>query len=241
MGGDECVASPNGEGRVQGSGGEPERFLQRQSRLSGGDPEDSQPRHSRSSPSQQELEKKIDAIGEQLASLEHWLGADMAALSALLEAATGLPGLRQHRLAPNSLRPPPSSKSPEPVQAALSASQPNSIAQPCLPPPDPAPSSPSARPPMLHRRLFPSSDSSSQYEEDSGLLKPQDSLSRSDGGTTESEFRSALSSTAQAPIARLESMDELETSQERISRVPSKEKAEEGDLESQNQKFFSEV
>ena len=29
--------------------------------------------------------------------------------------------------------------------------------------------------------------------------------------------------------------------QERISRVPSKEKAEEGDLESQNQKFFSEV
>lgn len=162
----------------------------------------------------------------------------MAALSALLEAATGLPGLRQHRLAPNSLRPPPSSKSPEPVQAALSASQPNSIAQPCLPPP--GPSSPSARPPMLHRRLFPSSDSSSQYEEDSGLLKPQDSL-RSDGGTTESEFRSALSSTTQAPIARLESMDELETSQERISRVPSKEKAEEGDLESQNQKFFSEV
>merc|ERR1712210_441518 len=121
---------------------------------------------------------------------------------------------------------------------------PNSIAQPCLPPPGP-PSSPSSRPPMLHRRLFPSSDSSSQYEEDSGLLKPQDSLSRSDGGTTESEFRSAMSSTAQAPIARLESMDELETSQERIWRLPSKEKSEEGELvsvqPSQSQKFFSEV
>jgi len=203
--------------------------------------------------SEQELEKKIDAIGEQLACLEQRLSADMAALSSLLEAATGLPGLRQHRLAPNSLRPPPSISSPEPAQAVRSASQPlNNVAQPpSLPPPGPSTPTPlpstasPARPPMLHRRLFPSSDSSSQYEEDSGLLKPQDSLSRSDGATTESEFRSALSSTAQAPIARLESMDELETSQERIWRLPSKEKSEEGELvsvqPSQSQKFFSEV
>merc|ERR550534_2661276 len=259
---EEGVEGNEGGGGLQGGEGAPERFLQRQSRLSRGNQEDGQSKLSRISPSEKELEKKIDAIGEQLASLEQRLSADMAALCSLLEAATGQPGLSQQRLAPNALRPPPSSTSPEPAQAVRSASQQSGFVQlPSLPPaglsgPPPAPSSSSpaaqppttneapARPPMLHRRLFPSSDSSSQYEEDSSLLKPQDSL-RSDGGTTESEFRSALSSTAQAPIARLESMDELETSQERISRMPSKEsRGEEGDLasvqSSQSQRFFSE-
>ncbi|XP_059086068.1 potassium voltage-gated channel subfamily H member 2-like isoform X2 [Tigriopus californicus] len=74
-----------------------------------------------------------------------------------------------------------------------------------------------SRPPKLTRRLFPSTSSSSstQFSED---LSGWPSAGRNDskgsstdgGGTTESwEFKSAL----EAPIARLESLDELEMSQ----------------------------
>ena len=69
------------------------------------------------------------------------------------------------------------------------------------------------RPPKLARKLFPSSDSSSPYEDDG--WKPgnrEDSRSSEPGTGTESwEFKSAR----EAPIARLESLDELETSQVR--------------------------
>ena len=62
------------------------------------------------------------------------------------------------------------------------------------------------RPPRLQRRLFPSSSSSSQYSEEG--WRP--STRGSETGTTESwEFKSTL----EAPIARLESLDELESSQ----------------------------
>ena len=69
------------------------------------------------------------------------------------------------------------------------------------------------RPPRLQRRLFPSSDSSSQYEEDGWRSTNREDSRGSEAGTTESwEFKSTL----EAPIARLESLDELETSQVRF-------------------------
>ena len=76
-----------------------------------------------------------------------------------------------------------------------------------------------ARPPKLARKLFPSSDSSSQFDEDP--WKPD----CSDTGTNESlEFKSTqetpqsniTESAPSAPIARLESLDELETSQSQV-------------------------
>ena len=69
------------------------------------------------------------------------------------------------------------------------------------------------RPPKLARRIFPSSDSSSQYEDDGWkTANREDSRCSEPGTTTESwEFKS----TQEAPIARLESLDELETSQVR--------------------------
>jgi len=68
----------------------------------------------------------------------------------------------------------------------------------------------SDRPPRLQRRLFPSSDSSSQYEEEGWRPANREDSRGSEAGTTESwEFKSTL----EAPIARLESLDELETSQ----------------------------
>ena len=70
----------------------------------------------------------------------------------------------------------------------------------------------SDRPPRLQRRLFPSSDSSSQYEEEGWRPANREDSRGSEAGTTESwEFKSTL----EAPIARLESLDELETSQVR--------------------------
>ena len=69
------------------------------------------------------------------------------------------------------------------------------------------------RPPRLQRRLFPSSHSSSQYEEDGWRSTNREDSRGSEAGTTESwEFKSTL----EAPIARLESLDELETSQVRL-------------------------
>ena len=73
------------------------------------------------------------------------------------------------------------------------------------------------RPPRLQRRLFPSSDSSSQYEEDGWKPTNREDSRGSEAGTTESwEFKSTL----EAPIARLESLDELETSQVRQKHRP---------------------
>ena len=76
-----------------------------------------------------------------------------------------------------------------------------------------------ARPPKLGRRLFPSSDSSSQWEDDGWKSANREDSRCSETavtspgttpGTTESlEFKS----TQEAPIARLESLEELETSQ----------------------------
>ena len=74
------------------------------------------------------------------------------------------------------------------------------------------------RPPKLARRLFPSSDSSSQCEddgwksavrEDSRCSETVASLVTTPGTTESWEFKS----TQEAPIARLESLEELETSQ----------------------------
>ena len=71
------------------------------------------------------------------------------------------------------------------------------------------------RPPKLSRRLFPSSDSSSQCEDDGWKSANREDSRCSETavttpGTTESwEFKS----TQEAPIARLESLEELETSQ----------------------------
>ena len=68
----------------------------------------------------------------------------------------------------------------------------------------------SERPPRLQRRLFPSSSSSSQYSEEGWKASKREDSRGSEAGTTESwEFKSTL----EAPIARLESLDELESSQ----------------------------
>ena len=82
-----------------------------------------------------------------------------------------------------------------------------------------------SRPPRLARRLFPSSDSSSPYDEDTGGpggWRPhnREDSRGSEAGTAESwEFRSVQETPERAdtaaPIARLESLDELETSQVR--------------------------
>ena len=81
-----------------------------------------------------------------------------------------------------------------------------------------------ARPPKLARKLFPSSDSSSPYDEDTGpdgggwRSHNREDSRGSEAGTTESwEFKSTQETLGQetAPIARLESLDELETSQVR--------------------------
>ena len=74
------------------------------------------------------------------------------------------------------------------------------------------------RPPKLARRLFPSSDSSSLCEDDGWKSANREDSRCSEPvttpGTTESlEFKS----TQEAPIARLESLEELETSQVRVS------------------------
>ena len=72
------------------------------------------------------------------------------------------------------------------------------------------PSRTSDRPPRLQRRLFPSSSSSSQYSEEGWRASKREDSRGSEAGTTESwEFKSTL----EAPIARLESLDELESSQ----------------------------
>ena len=67
------------------------------------------------------------------------------------------------------------------------------------------------RPPKLARRIFPSSDSSSQYEDDGWKTANREDSRCSEPGTESWEFKS----TQEAPIARLESLDELETSQVR--------------------------
>ena len=84
-----------------------------------------------------------------------------------------------------------------------------------------------SRPPKLARRLFPSSDSSSgPPDEDTGPggggWRPhnREDSRGSEAGTAESwEFRSVQETPERqdtaAPIARLESLDELETSQVR--------------------------
>ena len=72
------------------------------------------------------------------------------------------------------------------------------------------PSKPSERPPRLQRQLFTSSSSSSQYSEEGWRASKREDSRGSEAGTTESwEFKSTL----EAPIARLESLDELESSQ----------------------------
>ena len=64
------------------------------------------------------------------------------------------------------------------------------------------------RNPRLARRLFPSSDSSSQFEDDGWKATREDSHCSEPGTNTESwEYKS----TQEAPIARLESLDELES------------------------------
>ena len=85
-----------------------------------------------------------------------------------------------------------------------------------------------SRPPKLARRLFPSSDSSSgPPDEDTGPggggWRPhnREDSRGSEAGTAESwEFRSVQETPERhdtaAPIARLESLDELETSQVRV-------------------------
>ena len=83
------------------------------------------------------------------------------------------------------------------------------------------------RPPRLQRRLFPSSDSSSQYEEDGWRSTNREDFIGSEAGTTESwEFKSTL----EAPIARLESLDELETSQVRFQAGTHSQVCREGKL-----------
>ena len=73
------------------------------------------------------------------------------------------------------------------------------------------------RPPKLARKLFPSSDSSSQYDEEGWRQANREDSKCSETGTTESwEFKSTQEAPGgqdTAPIARLESLDELETSQ----------------------------
>jgi len=189
-----------------------------------------------------QLERKIDQIGRQLNMLEQRISSDMLGVMALLEQLTGTsaPGtsgttrpsqslLRPSKTSQGSLRfslgPTSSPCSPDcdpqnPAHRhtpARSISQPSditqgrvitdqlerSVAHPVRPSSD--------RPPRLHRRLFPSSDSSSQYEEDGWRSGNREDSRGSEAGTTESwEFKSTL----EAPIARLESLDELETSQE---------------------------
>ena len=80
------------------------------------------------------------------------------------------------------------------------------------------------RPPRLQRRLFPSSDSSSQYEEDGWRSTNREDSRGSEAGTT--EFKSTL----EAPIARLESLDELETSQVRLKAETQSQVYREGKL-----------
>ena len=84
------------------------------------------------------------------------------------------------------------------------------------------PSQPSRgeRPPKLARKLFPSSDSSSQYDEEGWRQGNREDSKCSETGTTESwEFKSTQEVSGgheTAPIARLESLDELETSQVKL-------------------------
>ena len=67
----------------------------------------------------------------------------------------------------------------------------------------------SERHPKLARKLFPSSDSSSQYDDD--YWKPD---SKDDSRTSDAGDASVVAVTVcPAPIARLESLDELETNQ----------------------------
>jgi len=72
---------------------------------------------------------------------------------------------------------------------------------------------PSERPPRLQRQLFPSSDSSSQYEEEELRQTNVKNESFSETATEESSRFKSIVETPTAPIARLESLDELEPSQ----------------------------
>eukprot|EP00090_Calanus_glacialis_P047484 TRINITY_DN9891_c0_g1_i3.p1 TRINITY_DN9891_c0_g1~~TRINITY_DN9891_c0_g1_i3.p1 ORF type:complete len:941 (-),score=180.38 TRINITY_DN9891_c0_g1_i3:210-3032(-) len=186
-----------------------------------------------------QLERKIDQIGRQLNLLEQRISNDMLGMMALLEQLTGTmaPGtsstprpnlLRPGKTSQGSLRfslgPTSSPCSPDcdpnnPSQRhtpARSVSQPSDIAQGRVITDQSErsvalPVRTTDRPPRLQRRLFPSSDSSSQYEEDGWRSTNREDSRGSEAGTTESwEFKSTL----EAPIARLESLDELETSQE---------------------------
>merc|ERR1719466_523071 len=72
---------------------------------------------------------------------------------------------------------------------------------------------PTERPPRLQRQLFPSSDSSSQYEEEELRQTNVKNESFSETATEESSRFKSIVETPTAPIARLESLDELEPNQ----------------------------
>merc|ERR1719350_838909 len=168
------------------------------------------------------LEAKIDTIARQLQTLESRINSDMRNILELLHQVAG-PGLRgqaepeaarvQVRLHQREVSPDPTRTSDPGTESRLSSGH--------------------SRPPKLARRLFPSSDSSSPYDEDTGpgggggwrSTHREDSRG-SEAGTAESwEFKSVQETPERrdtaAPIARLESLDELETSQgEEGSPVP---------------------
>jgi len=158
--------------------------------------------------SREQLEVKIEQIGRQLNSLEHRLTADIQTILALLEQAMAPAGSRAPLTGPaskvqHSLK--TSSQPSDPSQARELSDQTEPASSQRRP----------DRPPKLARRLFPSSDSSSLCEDDGWKSANREDSRCSEPvttpGTTESlEFKS----TQEAPIARLESLEELETSQE---------------------------
>merc|ERR1712062_602153 len=103
--------------------------------------------------SREQLEVKIEQIGRQLNSLEERLAGDIQTILALLQPTTGTLTASKVQL-----------------QSLKSSSQ--NFTDPSQTREDPDPTGPTcsqrrpARPPKLGRRLFPSSDSSSQWEDD---------------------------------------------------------------------------
>eukprot|EP00090_Calanus_glacialis_P047482 TRINITY_DN9891_c0_g1_i1.p1 TRINITY_DN9891_c0_g1~~TRINITY_DN9891_c0_g1_i1.p1 ORF type:complete len:903 (-),score=179.29 TRINITY_DN9891_c0_g1_i1:210-2918(-) len=148
-----------------------------------------------------QLERKIDQIGRQLNLLEQRISNDMLGMMALLEQLTGTmaPGTSSTPR-PNLLRPGKTS------QGSLRFSL-GPTSSPCSP--DCDPNNPSQR--HTPARSVSQPSDIAQYEEDGWRSTNREDSRGSEAGTTESwEFKSTL----EAPIARLESLDELETSQE---------------------------
>jgi len=184
----------------------------------------------------EQLEQKIDTIARQLNTLEQRLNNDMRSILSLLQlqqqqAGTCSTCLRDDR---DIVHPASSSVSRQSVTVqypSRSQSQPADVTSQYQgragsdPTGDQGgsiatPSARGERPPKLARKLFPSSSSSSQYDEEGWRLGNREDSKCSETGTTESwEFKStqepapATGGQETAPIARLESLDELETSQ----------------------------